>query len=186
MTATARLPDPARRRVLVAGLGLTAAAIAPGAAAHALRPRGERRLALLNLHTNESLETVYWRNGVYRDRALTAVNHVLRDHRTGEVHPIERELLDLIVRLHRELGADAPYHVISGYRSPKTNAMLRNRSNGVASRSLHMDGRAIDIRLPGRRLAELRQTAISLRRGGVGYYPQSDFVHVDTGRVRTW
>lgn len=181
-----RIADRGRRRFLGAGLALATACVAPGAAAHTLRPRGERRLALHNLHTGEDLDAVYWRNGSYREVALRAVNRVLRDHRTGDVHSIDPGLLDLITRLHHELGGDAPYHVISGYRSPATNALLRARSGGVAKRSLHMDGRAIDVRLPGRRLADLRRTAIALRGGGVGYYPASDFVHVDTGRVRTW
>jgi len=178
--------DHGRRRLLGAGLAFAGACAAPGVGAHTLRRRGERRLALHNLHTGEDLEAVYWRNGSYREPALQAINRVLRDHRTGDVHPIDPELLDLITRLHHELDGDAPYHVISGYRSPATNARLRAASSGVAKRSLHMEGRAIDIRLPGCRLAHLRRTAIELRAGGVGYYPASDFVHVDTGRVRTW
>lgn len=179
-------PDTGRRRVLLAGVGLLAAALAPGAAAHALRPRGERRLVLRNLHTGEALDTVYWRNGSYRESALTALNRLLRDHRTGDVFPIDPELLDLIHRLHVDLDSGAPWQVISGYRSPATNAMLRARSDGVARRSLHTVGRAIDVRLPDRPLKALRAAALALRRGGVGYYPRSGFVHVDTGRFRTW
>ena len=118
--------------------------------------------------------------------ALTAINHLLRDFRTSEVHAIDPGLLDLLHGLTDLTGSTQPFQVISGYRSPATNEMLRHRSEGVASGSLHMKGQAIDIRLADVPLAKLRNAALAVRRGGVGYYPASDFVHVDTGRVRTW
>jgi uncharacterized protein YcbK (DUF882 family) len=111
---------------------------------------------------------------------------VLRDHRSDEVSPIDTRLLDLLHTLSDKLDTTSQFHVISGYRSPATNAKLAEKSNGVARHSLHMDGLAIDIRLPGRELADVRRAAIALRSGGVGYYPGSNFVHMDVGRVRTW
>jgi uncharacterized protein YcbK (DUF882 family) len=118
--------------------------------------------------------------------ALESVNHFLRDFRTGDVHPIDRDLLDLLHGLAGVTQSMRPFQVISGYRSPATNHMLRQRSEGVAGGSLHVKGQAIDIRLADVPLAQLRKAALEARRGGVGYYPTSDFVHVDTGRVRAW
>lgn len=166
---------------LAAGAGLAMAA--PGVLAGVAR---ERRLALLNLHTGERLRTTYWADGRYVDDGLAEIARVLRDHRTGEVHPIDPALLDLLVALQVRTEASGAFHVISGYRSPRTNAALRAHSRGVARHSLHMQGRAIDIRHPRVRLPALRSAARSLRLGGVGYYPKSGFVHVDTGRVRYW
>lgn len=145
-----------------------------------------RRIAFLNLHTDERCSVVYRENGECVPHALAEVNKVLRDFRTGEVHPIDTDLLDLLADLSRRMDTTQPFHVISGYRSPKTNSMLNGKSSGVATKSLHMQGKAIDIRLPGRRLAEVRDAALTMGRGGVGYYAKSDFVHVDTGRVRRW
>jgi uncharacterized protein YcbK (DUF882 family) len=146
----------------------------------------QRKLALNNLHTGETLKTVYWEGGDYVPGALGEINHILRDYRTNDVHPIDARLLDLLNTLHQKLGSKVPFSIISGYRSPKTNAALAEASNGVAKRSLHMQGQAIDIHLEDVALKDLRRGAIALRRGGVGYYPASDFVHVDVGRVRTW
>lgn len=145
-----------------------------------------RHLKFENLHTGESLALDYWSDGAYHPEALAEINNVLRDFRTGEVHAIEPGLLDLLHDLNSRLETAAPYQVISGYRSPRTNAALHEHSNGVASKSLHMQGMAIDIRVPGRQLAAVHDTALSLGRGGVGFYPSSDFVHVDVGRVRKW
>jgi uncharacterized protein YcbK (DUF882 family) len=145
-----------------------------------------RRLSFENLHTGERLDTVYWANGVYQPDALHQINVVLRDFRNGQVYPMDRNLLDLLVRLQAQLHSTAPFQVISGYRSPETNAMLASYSDGVAAGSLHMSGMAIDIRLPGRSLRQVHQVALGMEAGGVGYYPRSDFVHVDTGRVRRW
>lgn len=175
-----------RRFVSMLAGSVTCAAFVPAAAAAAAHVRGPRRLAFEHLHTGETLQSVYWQRGLYDADALAAIDRVLRDFRSGEVHPIERGLLDILHTLKHELGADAPYQVIGGYRSPATNDMLRRRSNGVAKRSLHMQGRAIDVRLPGIRTALLREAAADLRLGGVGYYRASDFVHLDTGRPRVW
>ena len=149
---------------------------------------GVRQLALDNIHTGEKLKIEYWAEGQYLQDALAQVNHVLRDFRTGEVHPIAPQLLDLLSVLRARLETSEPVGVISGYRSPKTNAMLRGEHghSGVASKSLHMQGKAIDIRIAGRSLAAVHTAALVQRRGGVGFYPKSDFVHVDVGRVRAW
>jgi len=155
-------------------------------AVHTRTSKAVKRLAVLNLHTDERCDVVYRENGVCIDEAAQQLDRVLRDFRTGEVHPIDRELFDLLADLHDRVDGNGPFHVISGYRSPKTNAMLNKKSSGVATRSLHMDGKAIDIRLPGRALTSVRDTALAMKRGGVGYYARSDFVHVDTGRVRRW
>ena len=128
----------------------------------------------------------YFAQGDYLPPALHEINHVLRDWRRNEIHPIDPELLDLLYDLHAATGSQKPFDVICGYRSPETNAMLARRSDGVSKRSLHLVGKAIDIRLPDVPLARLRDAARRLGRGGVGYYPASNFVHVDTGRVRAW
>jgi len=145
-----------------------------------------RRISLLNLHTDERCSVVYSEAGQRIPDALGEVNKVLRDFRTGEVHPIDPRLLDLMADLAVELDTTTPFHIISGYRSSKTNAMLNGKSSGVATKSLHMQGMAVDIRVPGRQLTKVRDTALSMKRGGVGYYAKSDFVHVDVGRVRRW
>jgi len=145
-----------------------------------------RSLALHNLHTGESINTAYWADGRYIPDAMRHISWLLRDFRTDQVHPIDPQLLDVVARLCGRLGARTPVHVISGYRSAQTNAMLAATTDGVAQNSLHMEGKAIDIRVPGHRLNHVRAAAVSLRAGGVGYYPHSDFVHIDTGRVRTW
>jgi uncharacterized protein YcbK (DUF882 family) len=146
----------------------------------------ERSLSFYNLHTSESLKTVYWQGGDYLASSLVDINRVLRDHRTGDAHEIDPRLLDLLCELRLKLDTPQPLHIISGYRSPATNAKLHARSDGVATRSLHMEGMAADIRIPGRDLSLLRKTALSMKGGGVGYYPESNFVHVDVGRVRNW
>lgn len=174
------------RRGFVGLMGLAAASTITGRAALALPSQGERRLGFYNLHTGESFEGPYWAEGTYIPDALTELRYVLRDFRTGEQHEIDRNLLDLLVALRTQLETWAPFQVISGYRSPKTNAMLREESHGVAAHSYHMVGKAIDIRVEGRSLATLHNTALALGRGGVGYYPASDFVHVDVGPVRRW
>lgn len=173
-----------RRRDFLFAAG--ASLVLPG---HALAALGDRRvLALDNLHTGERLNLTYWAGGSYIPDALAEVNKVLRDFRSGEVHPIAPNLLDLLALLRATLETGAAFQVISGYRSPATNAMLRggDEHSGVASKSLHMQGMAIDVRMRGRPLSDLHNAALSLRGGGVGYYPASDFVHVDVGRVRRW
>jgi uncharacterized protein YcbK (DUF882 family) len=174
-----------RRRFLV-GAG-AALAVAPLSSVHAkIAHAGTRTLAFDNLHTGEKLKIEYWADGSYIPDALQSINHILRDYRNGEVHVIEPKLLDLLSVLHNRLETQSAFEVISGYRSPATNAMLHAESHGVAAKSLHMQGMAIDIRLTDRSLPELHRTALEMRAGGVGYYPSSDFVHVDVGRVRTW
>jgi uncharacterized protein YcbK (DUF882 family) len=176
------------------GFGAAAAATVVLPSQLQARPRtdakiAERVLSFFNTHTGERLRTAYCCGGIYQPGALKEINHILRDFRANEVKPIDPTLLDLLHELGGVLDTDQPFHIISGYRSPHTNAMLRQRggeSTGVASRSLHMVGKAIDIRLPGVRLDNLRGAARSLKLGGVGYYPSSNFVHVDTGRVRYW
>ncbi len=145
-----------------------------------------RSLSFYNLHTGESLNTTYWEQGVYHPDALAEINHVLRDFRTGETHAIDVELFDLLNDIRRRADSKERFNVISGYRSPKTNAMLNSSSSGVAKKSLHMQGKAIDVNLPGLDLKHLRQIAMHEKVGGVGYYPKSNFVHLDTGRVRYW
>lgn len=147
---------------------------------------GARSLAFDNLHTGEKLNVDYWIDGAYVPDALHSINFVLRDFRNGEIHTIDPKLLDLLSALHAQMESDAPFSVISGYRSPQTNAMLHEHSSGVAAHSLHMQGMAIDIRLADRDLRILHRSAVSLHAGGVGYYPSLDFVHVDVGRVRYW
>jgi uncharacterized protein YcbK (DUF882 family) len=144
-----------------------------------------RSINLKNLHTDETLQAVYWENGQYVPDALQAVNHVLRDFRTGDVHPIDPRLLNLITDLHARIGSSSAFQVISGYRSPQTNAMLRELSAEVAQHSLHMDGMAIDIVLEDVDTDRLHLAALGMARGGVGYYP-GRFVHVDVGPVRHW
>jgi uncharacterized protein YcbK (DUF882 family) len=155
------------------------------AGTRARKPR-ERALAFFNTHTGESLRTVYWVKGDYLPDALSAVDYVLRDHRTDEVKTIDPQLLDLLHAIYRELEVYEPLHIISGYRSPATNAYLRSQNRRVAEQSLHMDGKAVDFRLPGYSSATVRRLAVTLQGGGVGYYPRSDFVHLDVGPIRYW
>ncbi len=147
----------------------------------------DRSLAFFNTHTRESLATEYCRDGCLDSAALERIDYILRDDRTGDIKKIDVRLLDLLVRLREKIEAANPYHVISGYRSPKTNEDLRlHGGGGVAANSLHLLGQAIDIRVPGTRLNDLRDAALALKGGGVGFYPSSDFIHVDVGRVRRW
>jgi len=183
---TVSSPLLGRRRLL--GLGLAAAAsslIAPAAFA-SQGPAGDRSLALYNTHTDEKLQATYLRGNAFDKGALKDINHILRDFRTGDVFPIDLKLLDLLTELHRKTGSKQPFQIISGYRSPKTNSMLNAESSGVAKRSMHLDGKAIDIRLADVKLKTLHETAVSMKLGGVGMYTASNFVHVDTGRVRYW
>lgn len=177
-----------RRTFLGLGAAAAAAALMP-AQAHAAAKAPERLLSFFHTHTGERLKVAYCAGGAYQPDGLQEVNRLLRDFRANEIRPIEPGLLDLLHELGGTLGTDRPFHVISGYRSPRTNQMLRTRggaSTGVASHSLHMVGQAIDIRVPGVKLQHLRDAARSLKIGGVGYYPDLDFVHVDVGRVRAW
>ena len=177
-----------RRGFLAAGAAITAACLFPHeAVASVLKAvSGERSLHFYNTHTDEKIKTVYWSQGAYVPEALVDINHILRDHRTGEMKEIDTPLLDLLFALQQQLQRSDTYHIISGYRSPETNAFLRMTSTGIAKSSMHTDGKAIDIRLPGHELKTVRHAALALQMGGVGYYPNSDFVHIDVGRVRYW
>ncbi len=177
-----------RRDFLKLGVGAFTASFMPlpALAAALSEPDAGRHLALYNTHTGETTDVCFYDNGDYCSKALNQIYHVLRDHRTNEVKPIDLTLLDRLFALKVRVGAKAPFHVISGYRSPATNAMLRKRSNGVARTSFHTRGKAIDIRLPGYDTRKLRNACISLRSGGVGYYKDSNFIHLDTGPVRSW
>ncbi len=145
-----------------------------------------RALNFVHTHTGEHLDIEFFSRGAYLPDALVTVNHFLRDFRTGDVHDIDPRLLDLLHSIGSATETSRPFEVISGYRSPATNEMLRHRSEGVAAGSLHLKGQAIDIRLGDVPLDKLRRSALALGGGGVGYYPASNFVHVDTGRVRFW
>ncbi|MDP3085317.1 MAG: DUF882 domain-containing protein [Rubrivivax sp.] len=168
-------------RTLVAG-ALPLAAIQAQAAVP-----GARGLAMVHTHTGERIDVVYAVGEQYDAVALRALNRFMRDHYSGDVGEIDPKVFDLLHRVQREFGSTRAFEVISGYRCPTTNTQLRGtRGGGVAKRSLHMDGRAIDVRLPGVALADLRDAALSLRGGGVGFYPRDQFLHLDTGRVRHW
>jgi uncharacterized protein YcbK (DUF882 family) len=181
-------PDHERRRLLRFGVAaLAAAALSRQTwAESALVVSPERTLAFYNTHTGERLKITYWEAGQYIGVALGQIDHVLRDHLANETREIAPKLLDMLCALNSRLDSREAFHVISGYRSNRTNAYLRANSTGVADNSLHTVGQAIDIRLPGRDLRSLRQAAVALQGGGVGFYPKSDFIHVDVGRVRYW
>ena len=187
MSDSSRHPARARldRRRFLLGAGAGALALSSLGTARA-RGLDARTLSLVHTHTGESLSSVYFEGGRYVPSGLDRINVLLRDFRTDDVHPIDPGVLDLLFDLRALVGADTPYHVISGYRSPLTNAALRRRSNGVAEHSFHIQGRAIDVRLEGVSTRRLHEVARQMGRGGVGFYPQSDFVHVDTGPVRYW
>lgn len=167
-------------------LGLPAAAAFTGAGRAAASVLEQKSIALVNTHTGEELAVDYFRSGAWCDQSLASLDHLLRDHRSGEQHPMDRRLFDLLHDVAIAADREPRFEVISGYRSPATNAMLNARSSGVARKSMHMEGRAIDVRLVGYRTDRLRDLVLAAGVGGVGYYRKSDFVHVDTGRVRTW
>jgi uncharacterized protein YcbK (DUF882 family) len=148
--------------------------------------RPEKALALYNPHTGEKLQMVYWYRGKYLPAALQDISYVLRDYRADEIKPIDPPLLDLLYDLGRLLETPDPFYIMCGYRSPVTNAYLRQHNPAVAERSLHIEGKAVDIRLPGCHASLVRQAAVTLQGGGVGYYPGSNFVHLDTGPIRYW
>lgn len=177
----------ARRRFVAAGLGALAAPALTLPRRVLAASAGPRALAFMHTHTGERVSLVYAREGNYLPEALWVLDRFLRDHYSGAVGRMDPGLFDQIHALQRLLGTSQPFHVISGYRSPATNETLRRRGGGgVAKSSLHLQGRAIDVRLPGVPLAEVRDAALELKAGGVGYYAASDFVHLDTGRPRRW
>jgi uncharacterized protein YcbK (DUF882 family) len=175
-----------RRSFLKSSVVFASSLSVPALAKNAKAAPGERTLRLYNTHTGEKLRSVFWAEGEFIPDALQDINKLLRDHRNNKIAPIDPQLLVLLDKMSEKFGDKHVLHVISGYRSPESNAKLHKNSSGVARRSLHMDGKAIDIRIPGKDLSHLRKAAMSLKGGGVGYYPDSQFVHMDTGRVRYW
>ena len=179
--------DSSRRRFIIGTAAAFAASMAmPITARPAHASVQARRLSFYHTHTGEKLAIDYHDGDAYIPESLSEINHYLKDFRTGESHPIDPKLLDILHHLKTATNNNGVFEVISGYRSPATNTKLRDKSSGVAKRSLHMQGKAIDIRLPGCDTQELHKTCRSLAKGGVGYYQKSDFIHVDTGRVRYW
>ena len=176
-----------RRFFLKHTAGLAAASVLPVTRTASANIASARELSMVHTHTQERIQTVYAIAESYVPDALISLNRFLRDHYTGDIGQIDPRLFDLLHQVRLLVGAARPYEVISGYRCAATNESLRTtRGGGVARHSLHMEGRAIDVRLPGVALADLRDAAASLRSGGVGYYPDQQFVHIDTGRVRRW
>ena len=176
----------ARRSFLKSSVAIASALSMPALARAAVAAPHERSLRFYNTHTGESLRSVFWAEGQFDRDALDDINRLLRDHRSNTVAPIDRDLLVLLNKVSTQFGNNNVIHVISGYRSPETNRKLAAASGGVARHSLHLEGKAIDVRFPGHNLDGLRKAALAQRRGGVGYYPDSQFVHLDTGRVRSW
>jgi uncharacterized protein YcbK (DUF882 family) len=178
---------PRRRFLQLLAAGSVAAAGIPSVS-HAARSYGfeARELAFQNTHTGEKASLTYFEQGEYSSNALQEIDNLFRDHRTGDIHPIDPNLLNLLYKLQETLQIKRPFSIISGYRSPFTNSMLHEHSNGVAKHSLHMQGKAVDIRIEGVDTRYIRDAAMFLQQGGVGYYSSSDFVHVDTGPVRYW
>ena len=175
-----------RREFLRVGSGFAASLMLPTAGLAKAASHRERSLNFYNTHTDERLKTCYWAEDEYLPEGLQEINTILRDHRTGDIRDMDRGLLDLLYLLQTKVESKQTFQIISGYRSPKTNAMLNKKSSGVAKRSYHMRGMAVDIRLNGCDLKQLHKAALSLKAGGVGYYSSSDFIHVDVGRVRRW
>jgi len=177
-----------RRGFLKLGSLAALSCIAPSQVFAAIRDcqPTKRSLSFYNTHTEEIYQAAYWSNGKYLPETLAKMNYILRDHRTGETKSIDTQLLDLLHAVSMKIGIKEPFHIISGYRSPDTNELLRKQSDCVAVRSHHIYGEAVDIRLPGCSLSQLRQVGIRLNCGGVVYYPRADFVHVDVGPVRCW
>jgi len=159
----------------------TAPLVAPAAAVP-----NERIVRLYNTHTGESLRSIFWAEGKFIPDALQDINKLLRDHRNNKIAAIDPQLLVLLDKVSAQFGDHPTMHIISGYRSPESNAKLHANTSGVAKHSLHMEGQAIDVRIPGKDLSKLHKVAMAQKAGGVGYYPDSEFVHMDVGRVRYW
>ncbi|MCH1931284.1 DUF882 domain-containing protein [Shewanella sp. A25] len=180
------LQCPARRQLLLGLGGAALCSIIPSQALASRSTKGIRELSFYNRHTGEHNDGSYWIDGKYQRNVLQDFSHLLRDHRENVTAPIDKRLFDLLYTLKTTLNVNDEIHVISGYRSPHTNAMLAKKSGGVAKKSYHMRGMAMDIAIPSVNLKTLRDAALSLKLGGVGYYPKSGFVHVDCGPVRHW
>lgn len=186
-----------RRNLIKLGLLTAGLCLVPGRVAASIEgmlPDGEdslpltdeRVICIFNLHTKEYLKAAYWKNGEYNREVLTDVNHIFRDHYTGVVRRIDRHLLDILFDIQQELQLSEPFHLISGYRTASTNNMLRRRNKKTGRKSFHLYGKAADIRVPGISVKEIRRIAFKIKRGGVGYYPRDNFIHVDTGKIRYW
>ena len=175
-----------RRSFLKSSVVIASALGMPAIARAAKAAPGERTLRLYNTHTGESLNSVFWAEGAFIPESLTDINKLLRDHRNNTIAAIDPALLVLLEKVSAQFGSQQVMHVISGYRSPESNKKLAAASGGVAKHSLHLEGKAIDIRMPGRNLASLHKAAMQAKGGGVGFYPDSQFVHMDTGRQRYW
>jgi len=178
------VPNLTRRNFL--GVGAAAAVLTVAPSALAATPKPVRELTLVNLHTDERTTAPYWEGGDFESDALVALNSVLRDHRTGDVYDMDARLYDALTHLNQTLGGGHTFHIISGYRSPASNAALRKNSSGVAKKSFHMRGMAVDVRVPTIDLNRLHRAAKSLKMGGVGKYAKSNFIHFDVGPVRYW
>jgi uncharacterized protein YcbK (DUF882 family) len=177
-----------RRRVLGLGLAGALASIIPLSLSRPALAAADKnwRVVFRHAHTGESFNGVYRVGNKYLPEAFERLNYVLRDFRTGEVFPMDPRVIDLIAIVQKRAGQREPLEVFSGYRSPKTNGRLRIESSGVAKNSFHMYGQAIDFHIKGYGTRNLQRIALDMRAGGVGYYPKSDFVHMDTGKIRSW
>ncbi len=176
----------ASRRQFLAGIVAAGVSLSPAGALAGVIEERVRRLRFVNVRIGEAIDITYWHGGRYIPEALSQISFLLRDTLSGEIKPIDPRLVDLMYGVRRMLRSDAPYAVISGYRTPRTNRLLARRKRGVATNSLHMEGMAVDLLLPGKTLRSVAETARTFRCGGVGYYPRSNFVHLDIGPVRTW
>lgn len=177
---------PVRRQLLLGLSGIAMFSVIPSKVQASRSTQGVRSLGFKNIHTGERGHGSYWIDGNYQDQILSEFSHTLRDHRRNESAPMDIRLYDLLFKLKETLNVEDDFNVISGYRSPLTNVMLASKSSGVAKKSYHMKGMAMDIAIRDVKLSDLREAAIELKLGGVGYYPQSGFIHVDTGPVRAW
>jgi uncharacterized protein YcbK (DUF882 family) len=175
-----------RRGFLTSLAGAAVTLAAPAAMASVAAPARDRELSFYNIHTGEKLSATFWSHGNYLDDGIEQISWLFRDHRVGSATHIDPKLLDLLHRLQAKVEHKGEFHVISGYRSPATNDKLRKSSSGVAKRSYHMLGQAVDVRLPGFDTLQLHKAAKLLKGGGVGLYASSNFVHLDVGRVRYW
>ncbi|MGB5443991.1 MAG: YcbK family protein [Psychromonas sp.] len=179
-------PDLNRRKAIFTGLATLGAACIPTVSFASIFKNSPRELHLNNLHTGEELQTCYFDGKNYQRDEMKKINHLCRDFRQNEIKNMDKRLFDQLAAIQKIIGSNNQIHIISGYRSPATNKMLRAKSSGVAKKSMHMLGQAIDFRVEGVPLSEVKKAALSLKAGGVGYYPSSNFIHIDTGNVRSW
>jgi uncharacterized protein YcbK (DUF882 family) len=175
-----------QRRSFLKSSALLASALSVPAIGRAATLPHERTLRMYNTHTGETLRTVFWAEGKFVPEAMNDINKLLRDHRNNTIAQMDPKLLVLLDQVSNQVGNGKVLHIISGYRSPESNRMLAENTGGVAKHSMHLEGKAIDVRIPGQDLAKLHKAALAAGGGGVGYYPDSQFVHMDTGRIRHW